>query len=299
MSIQIPPSAVIFCPAKVNLFLAITGIREDGFHNLLSVVAPLDFGDHLWVEPGEPGEPDHLECQNPELETGPSNLVLRASSAFRKHRELPFGLRYRLIKRIPLGSGLGGGSSNAASVLRLLNSMVDDPLSMNELKEIAAELGSDVPLFLINQPAIMRGRGEQIEPLPQSAANRLSGRRILLFKPEFSIETAWAYGCLAANPLQYASPAHCEEKLNQWLHSTQTIEQLLFNSFEAPIFQKFLTYPTLFEILKKNDETSLLLSGSGSACFALVMEKNVPVPLITTIREAWGEEVFIVESTIL
>ena len=162
--------------------------------------------------------------------------MLKASAAFRRCRELPFGVRYRLVKRIPVGAGLGGGSSNAAAVLRALNSIVADPLPEKDLWAIGSELGSDVPLFLNNSPAIIRGRGERIEPLPTMAADRLSGKRVLLIKPEFSIETGWAYGRLAANPPYYASSGQSEKKLSRWLESSQGVEKLLFNSFRSRFF---------------------------------------------------------------
>ncbi len=299
MSIQMPSIAVIFCPAKVNPFLVVSGLREDGYHNLLSVAAPLDFGDHLWVEKGAPGEPDTLECDNPGLDAGPSNLVMQASAAFRKHRNLDFSLRYQLQKRIPVGAGFGGGSSNAAAVLRLLNSLLDPPLPEKELLSIGADLGSDVPLFLSNKPVIMRGRGEQIEPLPAVAANRLSGRRVLLFKPEFAIETAWAYQRMAANPSHYLSYKQCVAKLNRWLESAQSLEELFFNNFETPIFEKFLTYPALYAMISEMDGVASLLSGSGSACLALFNNDESLRALKSAIQTAWGEEVFMVESVFL
>ncbi len=299
MSNQMPSSAVIFCPAKVNPFLAVTGLRQDGYHDLLSVAAPLDFGDYLWVKRGAVGESDTLECDNPDLETGPSNLVLQASAAFRKSRKLEYCLHYQLQKRIPVGAGFGGGSSNAAAVLRLLNSFLTNPLPEKDLLSMGADLGSDVPLFLSKGPVIMRGRGEQIENLPVTASRRLSGRRVLLFRPEFSIETAWAYGCLAANSSFYLSASQSVAKLDHWLESDQSLDELLFNSFEIPIFEKFLTYPTIYAMIGKMDGISPLLSGSGSACLALYENDESLALLKSAIENAWGAEAFMVESVFL
>ncbi len=294
-----PSRTVIFCPAKVNPFLAVTGLREDGYHNLLSVAAPLDFGDHLWVERGTPGEPDTLECDNSDLDAGPSNLVMEASAAFRKHRKLDFSLHYLLQKRIPIGAGFGGSSSNAAAVLRLLNTFSASPLPEKDLLSMGADLGSDVPLFLNNGPVIMRGRGEQIEPLSATVANRLSGRRVLLFKPDFSIETAWAYRHLAANPSHYLSEAQSVTNINHWLKSDRSLEELFFNNFETAIFEKFLTYPALYAMIKKIDGIAPLLSGSGSACLALFKNDESLCALKSAIHAAWGEEAFMVESVFL
>ena len=172
-------TATIFSPAKINLFLAITGRQADGFHGLVSVVAPVAFGDTLHVRhrSQEPGagcrEAEFtLGCDDPDLPTDESNLVLRAARAFAKATGWRGEVNFRLEKRIPVSAGLGGGSSNAVAALRALNGIAGKPLDAARLAELAAELGSDCPLFLHDGPVVMRGRGERVEPLPALDALR-------------------------------------------------------------------------------------------------------------------------------
>src|SRR5437016_1877906 len=139
----------IFAPAKINLFLAITGQRPDGFHNLVSVAAPLDFGDILEFEPADGFM---LTCDDAAVPTDGTNLVLKAATAFASAAELKGhpvkGTKILLKKRIPMGAGLGGGSSDAVATLRALNRLTSHPLAAETLTTIAAQLGSDCPLFL-------------------------------------------------------------------------------------------------------------------------------------------------------
>jgi 4-diphosphocytidyl-2-C-methyl-D-erythritol kinase len=185
-------------PAKINLFLAITGRRADGFHDLVSVVAPLVWGDTLTVEPAEEFS---LVCNDPAVPLDATNLVLKAAEAFRKATGFPGGAKFSLEKRIPIGAGLGGGSSNAATALQALNQLAGGILVDTELATLAAGIGSDCPLFLKNGPVIMRGRGDVIEPLAETGTERITGRSIAVFKPAFGISTPWAYSRMAAGAI--------------------------------------------------------------------------------------------------
>ena len=172
--------ATIFSPAKINLFLAVTGLRTDGFHDLVSVAAPLHFGDQLIavVDSGERNSPAQfsLECDVPDVPVDGSNLVLKAAAAFAAATGWGESVAFRLEKRIPVGAGLGGGSSNATAALLALNQLSGADLDRATLGALAAAVGSDCPLFLGSGPVIMRGRGEQIEPLPQHMDCGIGGR---------------------------------------------------------------------------------------------------------------------------
>jgi 4-diphosphocytidyl-2-C-methyl-D-erythritol kinase len=293
-----------FSPAKINLFLAITGRRADGFHDLVSVVAPLEFGDTLWVEPKpEAGHPKPegrftLECDDPALPTDASNLVLRAARAFAGASGWRGGAHFRLEKRIPPGAGLGGGSSNAVAVLRALNQIAGGPFDAAQLAGLAAGLGSDCPLFVHAGPVVLRGRGEQVAPLPAAAA-RLRGRRVLLFKPGIGVSTPWAYARMAAGaPRHYLPAAGAEARLAAWLDGGARAESLLFNNMEEVVFAKFLALPVLLDALRGEFDLAARMSGSGSACFALLQEAT-PVPaVIARIREFWGPAAFVTETKI-
>lgn len=287
---------VLHSPAKLNLFLAITGKRADGFHNLVSVVAPVDFGDTLEIS--ESADGFVLTCDDPMLEVDETNLVLRAARAFAVASGWKGGAKFFLKKRIPMGAGLGGGSSNAAATLRGLNEIAGYPLNGEKLAEVAAQLGSDCVLFLSGGPVIMRGRGERVEALPAGAVRRLAGRRVLIFKPGFSISTAWAYRRMAtAEPGWYLSAQEAEVRLAAWLHShTHAAEELLFNNMEGPAFFKYLALPVLLEVLRAEFGLSARMSGSGSACFALLPHEVSVEEIRGRIREHWGAETFVAEA---
>ncbi len=287
----------IFAPAKINLFLAITGRRADGFHDLVSVVSQLSFGDTLRIEPAAEFS---LACDDSAVPVDETNLVLKAARAFAVAAKWPGGAKFFLEKRIPMGAGLGGGSSDAVAALRGLNHLAgpSHALAPAALAGIAAQLGSDCPLFLHGGPVTMRGRGERIEALPTGAARRVSGRRVLVFKPGFGIATPWAYGRLAAAaPASYLPAADAEARLAAWVADAQApAEKLLFNSMEPPAFAKFLALPVLLAELRARFGLAPRMSGSGSACIALLQDDRDAAPILAAIRAAWGESAFAVET---
>ncbi len=288
----------VFCPAKVNLCLAITGRRSDGYHNLVSVVAPLRFGDDLSASPEEQGNADSLEANVPDLPVDRRNLVLRAAELFRARVEIPFPVRFALEKRIPVGAGLGGGSSDGAGALKALNVLMGNPLKNGELRELAVDLGSDCPLFLSNGPVIVRGRGERLEPVPQKRHPVFDTPRVLLFMPEFAIETVWAYTAFGKrDPAPFVPESDAEAFVSDWVKSDDRLEKLLFNSFEAVVFEKFLGLPVLLEQLRSKPGIPCLLSGCGSSCFALARDRKQSQYVREAIAEAWGDDAFIVETT--
>lgn len=292
----------LFSPAKINLFLAITGRRPDGFHDLVSVVAPLDFGDQLLAETkGEKAEGRQftLECDHPEVPVDGSNLVLKAAEAFAAATGWKSPVHFRLTKRIPLGAGLGGGSSNAVAALRALNQLSSGLLDGEQLAAVAVRLGSDCALFLANKPVVMRGRGERIESLPAAVAARLRGRRVLLFKPAFGISTSWAYQRMITRGTDYLLATEAEERLAAWLQGTAPAEELLFNNMEPVAFEKYLALPLLREKLHREFGIKGCLSGSGSACYALLGDDQVAAPLAARIRECWGAGAFVQEARLV
>jgi 4-diphosphocytidyl-2-C-methyl-D-erythritol kinase len=291
-------AASLFAPAKLNLFLAITGKRADGFHDLLSVAALLDFGDTLRAEPAASFS---LETDAADLPVDETNLVLKAARAFAAATGWNGGARFFLEKRIPAGAGLGGGSSDGVAALRLLNQLAGKPLPAPALVEVAAKLGSDCPLFLNDGPVIMRGRGERVEPLGSVAAKRIRGRRVLLFKPGFGIATPWAYAQMAAlAPASYLPTPRAEARLADWLEDCAApAEKLLFNNMEPAAFAKFMALPALLEQLRRDYGLVPRMSGSGSACFAFLPENSPVAAIETAIHTAWGDSAFVAEARLL
>ncbi|WP_309399540.1 4-(cytidine 5'-diphospho)-2-C-methyl-D-erythritol kinase [Cerasicoccus maritimus] len=285
-------------PAKVNLVLAITGVREDGFHDLVSLVSPVDFGDEVTVsiEPSEGG--DSLACDYPGVPTDESNLGLKAVAAFRQKYKIAGAVKVHLEKRIPAGAGLGGGSSNASTVLLALNELCGQPLSDNELLKLSSQLGSDCPLFLAKKPVIMRGRGEHLESLSQVAESTLVGQRLLLFKPTFGVNTGWAYGRMKATGAWYCPTAQAEGMLADWQAGPETRKVPLFNNMQNAAFEKYVALPTVLGLIRERHNLRCLMSGSGSSCFVW-LDENADVSAITkTVRDCLGDDVFCVETTL-
>ncbi len=303
----------VFSPAKINLFLAVTGRRADGFHDLVSVAAPLDFGDELKAEAGgrrtETGGVFSLECDHAEVPVDGSNLVLKAAEAFAHTTGWCEPVHFKLTKRIPMGAGLGGGSSNAVAALRALNRLSGDKLDAAGLERLAAGLGSDCVLFLRDAPVVMRGRGERVELLPAPAAKRLCGRSVLLFKPGFGIRTPWAYGRMVARGTDYLPVPAAEAKLAGWLGGAAPAEELLFNNMEPAAFEKYLALPVLLARLRREFGVAVAMSGSGSTCYALVRDPSAgsgqagPSEVVTQmkhrIRELWGPGIFMREARLV
>jgi 4-diphosphocytidyl-2-C-methyl-D-erythritol kinase len=283
----------VFAPAKLNLFLAITGRRSDGFHDLVSLVTPVDYGDTLHVEPA-----GHLSltCDDPVLACDESNLVLKAARAYRETTGWTGGANFFLEKRVPTGAGLGGGSSDAVAALRALDRLAGHRLEAGAMEQVAARIGSDCALFLKGGPVVMRGRGERVTALAEPDAARLRGQRVLIFKPAFGIPTAWAYSRMAAKAGSYLPAEAAEKRLADWQTGTGRPDVLLFNNMENEAFAKFVALPALLSALRRDFALQPRMSGSGSACFAFLAE-NSPVGAITVaIREAWGASAWVQET---
>lgn len=293
-------TVTIFSPAKVNLSLAITGRRADGFHELVSVVAPLKFGDTLTVSRAEAaatgpgGGATTLSCDMPDVPVDATNLVLRAAAGFAEATGWREPVRFTLTKRIPMGAGLGGGSSNAVAALRGLEAVSGRVLGEARRLKLAAALGSDCPLFLRERALVMRGRGERLDELPEGAARRLRGLAVLVFKPGFGVATAGAFRDLAARPEWYADAATEEARLAAWMADDEASPaRLLLNTLERPVFEKWRALPTMLEWLRARHGLEARMSGSGSACFAIV-DGGVDIDAVRrTIREGWGEGAFV------
>lgn len=303
MTQALPPfgrGLTLFCPAKINLLLAVTGRRPDGFHELVSLACPLAFGDQLWLLPPRDGADADLEISGPAAAGVPrdsGNLVLRARALFEAATGISMPVRFHLFKRIPAEAGLGGGSSNGAAALRLLNRAAGNPLAATELRELAGELGSDCALFLHAGPAVMRGRGEQTEAVRprwwDAGAPRM---RMLLFKPAFGVGTAWAYASMADRGDAYLDHATAEQQLTALLESSELDPGHPVNNMESVVFSKFMAFNALFDLLQAVSGASPRLCGSGSTCFLLLGPDSPVARLRARIEEAWGPGRFIVET---
>jgi 4-diphosphocytidyl-2-C-methyl-D-erythritol kinase len=242
----------IATPAKINLTLEVVGQRPDGFHELATWMIPIDLNDELTMELSSEMT---YESNLPSLLFDSSNLVSRAIERFHQETGRSAAYRIDLRKEIPIGAGLGGGSSDAAAALLLLNQLHQNPLTEEKLVGLAAQLGSDVPFFLRRRAAWCTGRGEKMEirEFPDD-------RWVVLIKPEFGVSTVAAYSAYKALP---AEQKRGQVKKTEW--------GLLRNDLEQPVFQKYLLLPEIKSWLEQQEETeAALMSGSGSTMFAVV-----------------------------
>ena len=250
-------------PAKVNVALAVIGKRADGYHELITLMACVDLYDRIRFHFHAPDISIHCRARNvPEDNT---NLACRAAACFRdalrrKTALRSFGLRMDLTKQIPVGAGLGGGSSNAATVLKVLNRYFGHPFSSAELASLALPLGADVPYFLYGRPAIVSGIGEIIQPY-----HGLKPTALLIVYPGVGLSTAKVYGGLNLRLTK------CEKKLRNLLLKKEAFEAgvHLCNDLESPASQMCPDILAIKAALSEHGAKGTLMSGSGSAVVGL------------------------------
>ena len=274
-------------PCKVNLLLNILGKRADGFHELETVMQPVNFCDELEFQRG--GNSIHLSCSDKTLPVDSRNLVYRAAADFLAAAKISDGVKIRLEKKIPLAAGLGGGSGNAATTLLALNELFGRPLAAEKLGEIAAALGSDIPFFLQNQPALATGRGEKIRPLENFPA--LKGKGVLLIHPGFGISTPWDYQNIARFPAALNGKAGRAEDLISKLQAGNwpAVANGFYNSLEAPALEKFPVLALYQEFFCEHGALAALMSGSGSTTFAIAENVSAAGSLLEKFKSKFGQ----------
>ena len=261
----------IDAPAKVNLVLRILGRRSDGFHEIETLMVPLALADEISVTVSE-GSGVQLECDDPGVPVDASNLAARAAVVFAERTGRVFRTGIVLKKRIPTGAGLGGGSSDAASVLLALNRLLEAGLDAGALEAMAAELGSDVEFFIQRKAAWCRGRGELIEPVDD-----VPGLRLLMVKPPFPVPTVWAYKAWSACGGRGIAAA------------AETLE--LVNDFEPVVFEKYVLLAVMKDWLGRQEGVeAVMMSCSGSTLFAVL--KGAADGIEERIRGEFGPQVW-------
>lgn len=264
----------IEAPAKVNLSLRVLGRREDGFHEIETLMVPLSVADRLTLERRETAGVE-LACDDPTLPTDSRNLAYRAADLFLAEAGAAGGVRIALEKRIPHGAGLAGGSSDAASVLMGLNELFGDPLPEGTLAGLAALAGSDVPFFLMRGAAVCRGRGERVE-----RADFTAKLPLLLVKPPFGVPTPWAYGRWR-DAVEIPGVDYWKQVFD-W--------GTLMNDLERPVFEKYVFLAMLKRWLRDQPETvGALMAGSGATVFAVLREASEGPALAARVKSELGE----------
>jgi 4-diphosphocytidyl-2-C-methyl-D-erythritol kinase len=286
-------------PAKINLTLRVGLLWPDGFHELESLVARVGLCDTVGVTPRADGE-FALECDDPSIPCDDTNLALRAARLLAEHTGTTEGARVSLGKRIPAGAGLGGGSSNAATTLRLLNELWQLGLRRHELAVLGAQIGSDVPLFFHGPLCVVRGRGEQVEDVKSV----LQGWVVLVL-PEIRCSTRDVYVAwdVCAKPprrptvqdvLQRAARATVGEAGEPRDISADVLMPLLFNDLEGPALSISPPLGELAEQLRHLSGDTMRMTGSGSAFFRLFVDCRAASAFAGHVSEATGLRVEVV-----
>ncbi len=270
----------LLAPAKINLFLLIQGQRPDGYHLIFTLFQKVSLWDEIVLSIAHRERGIYLECPNSNLSSGPDNLAYRAAALFLRETGLDLQVKIVLKKAIPVGGGLGGGSSDAASVLRGLNELAGLPLGPSDLHLLASSLGADVPFFLLEAPAaIGRDIGTDLEVI--STAHRW----YVLVYPGFPISTRWVYS-------QYVLTSQ-DRDTTFGTNRTETV--MWQNDLEGLVMAR---YPEIAQIkagLVSYGAEAALMSGSGSTVFGAFLSKPDALMAVSGL-EANGLNVSLVES---
>lgn len=280
----------IYSPAKINLFLEVIGKRKDGYHEMESIMQTINLFDTLYLQQSRRNISIVTNCS--ELLSDDNNLAYRAAILMQKEYRVKRGVEINLYKRIPIGSGLGGGSSNAAATLIGLNQLWELGLSKGELVSLALRLGSDVPFFIYGGTALVKGRGEIVFPLPINknfyyllvapplvvpTKNIYKNLKIYLTKPIFNINII--VGKLLTQKVKY-----------------EEIKELLYNRLESVALNLYPVLRNTYYALQKITTDGILLSGSGSTIFKLCNCKKEADYLLNLLSHEDLGNIFITKS---
>jgi 4-diphosphocytidyl-2-C-methyl-D-erythritol kinase len=262
----------VLAPAKLNLVLEVLGKRNDGYHEILSLVQAISLCDIISFELGREIS---LECTEPALQTR-DNLVIRAAELLKKTCDYREGAKIRLNKQITWSAGLGGGSSDAAATLLALNKLWKLDLKLSDLLQLAADLGSDVPFFIHKGTALIEGRGDKVTPLPPAP----SPNWFVLLLPPWSLitdKTKQAYSLLKSQ--HFTEGQYTSKALKMWTKNREINPSLLFNAFDAIAFDIFPKLKVYWASLKQAGATNIHLAGSGPTLFAPTTDEIICMEL--------------------
>lgn len=258
---------ITFPNCKINIGLNITERREDGFHNLETIFYPLPLSDCLEIIHDKNGKAGSVVFSHSGLKidgNDESNLCLKAYRLLEKEHQLP-AIRMHLHKSVPMGAGLGGGSSDGAFTLKMLNEVFKLKISHDDLLGYARQLGSDCAFFLENKPIYAYEKGDHFKPINLD----LSGYWLVLAKPDIHVNTAEAYAAVSAKTPEKSLHELIKIPVESW-------QSNIINDFERPISKKYEAISNLINLLKELGGIYVAMSGSGSAVFGL-FDKEVRV----------------------
>ena len=278
----------ILSPAKINLFLHVTGKRSDGYHDFVSLMCCVDLYDTVSLKLGT-GRKISVICPDANVPEDETNLAYRAAFLFLKTLKRNEGVEISIEKQIPVAAGLGGGSSNAAAVFSGLNRYYGHPFSRDQLISMGHAIGADVPFFIYNKPAIASGIGDKLQPY-----KGLLKFKALLVYPGFGISTAEVYKNLNLGLTK------CKKNLRQFLLSYHAFDvgYHLCNDLESAVESK---YPEIFvakEALLSHGAEGALMSGSGSTVFGLFSEEDKALSAKHAIDQNKNWQLFLVDMIV-
>jgi 4-diphosphocytidyl-2-C-methyl-D-erythritol kinase len=280
------PTRKIRAPAKLNIRLKVTGRRPDGYHELVSLMVPVDLFDFLEVSPAPEGV--RLSCHGFPVPADETNLTVRAARAFFSKVDMEKGVFIRLEKRIPVAAGMGGGSSDAAAVLLLLNEMGSRPLSAEALHELARILGADVPFFLSCKPSLARGIGDILEPVES-----WPDYWYVIVNPPIQVSTSWVYRNLKLKKLTRDEYNHINEILKE---KSLAIAGILENDLESVTSARFPVIETIKHSLLDLGAEGALMTGSGPSVFGVFKSPRRAEAAKTRLLSLKLGEVFLVRK---
>ncbi|MFH1489360.1 MAG: 4-(cytidine 5'-diphospho)-2-C-methyl-D-erythritol kinase, partial [Pseudomonadota bacterium] len=254
----------ITAPAKLNIGLMVTGRRPDGYHDLVSVMVPIDLVDRLYLTL-IPEKEIRLLCEGHPVPSGGGNLVYRAVQAFLAGAERQEGVSVTLVKNIPVAAGMGGGSSDAAAALLALNKMYSGILPFDHLKEMALRLGADVPFFLKPAPSLARGVGEILEPL-----ERWPEVWYVIVMPPLQVSTSWVFGNLKLKLTSGVDEYIKKSSSNDPFAIFQHLE----NDLETVTSVHFPVIGQIKNRLQDAGALCALMSGSGPSVFGVFTSRG-------------------------
>ena len=265
--------------AKINLTLDVLDKRSDGYHNVKSIMQAISIRDDIEIDIGT-GKPWNLLCSEEGIPTNGENLAWKAAELFFKTlKKDPDGLEIRITKRIPVEAGLGGGSADAAAVLRALNRHYGNPLSILALAELGGQIGSDVPFCVVCGTAMVEGKGEQLRKLPD-----IPDCCFVVCKPEFSASTAELYQKLDRKVIA-KHPDHQVVESALLAGDLEKIAQNVYNVFDPVLTENHLELNYIKSIFNSYGSLGQQLTGSGSAVFAIVKDFEYAAVICNMLKE--------------
>lgn len=265
--------------AKLNLTLDVLGKREDGYHDLQSVMQTISIRDDVEIDIGT-GKPWKLLCSVEGIPTDERNLAWKAAKIYCDAMQKdPDGLEIRILKRIPSGAGMGGGSADAAAVLRALNRHYGEPLSILALAELGAQVGSDVPFCVLCGTAMVEGRGERLRKLPD-----IPDCIFVVLKPDFSVSTPELYKKIDTVAIS-KRPDNKAMESALLAGDLMKVSQNLCNVFDPVVTADHLELNYIKSLFHQYGAVGYQMTGSGSAVFAIVSEFEVAAVICNMLKE--------------